>query len=127
MSAPGQTEKSSGRADVFRSALDSDRWADILDQRLRAMKIHHSRRRPKKKPPRGGLSHFQSGNLRRVASASQPIDQLFEALRAQAMDAAFIGTDSATSTTGTTLTSFQKVYFEANATMTLGSLASTRT
>jgi hypothetical protein len=57
----------------------------------------------------------------------QPIDQLFDALRAQARDAAAVGTDSPTSTTGTTLTSFQKLYFETNATMTFGSLASART
>jgi hypothetical protein len=47
-------------------------------------------------------------------------DQLFEAPCAQARDSAAIGTDSPTSTTGTTLTSFQKLYFETNVTMPWG-------
>lgn len=70
---------------------------------------------------------IKSGDLRYVTSALQPIGQLFDALRAQARDAAAIGTASPMSITGTTLTSFQKLYFETNATMTFGSRASTRT
>src|SRR5260221_4351341 len=77
------------------------------------------------RPPRGGLSHINA--MSRVASVLQQIDQLFEALLAQARDAAAIGTTSPTSTTGTTLTSFQKLYFETNVTMTLWSLASAST
>jgi hypothetical protein len=54
-------------------------------------------------------------------------DQLFDALCAHPRDAAVSGTASLTSITGTTLTSFQKLYFETNETITLGSLVSTKT
>lgn len=77
--------------------------------------------------PLPDYSVFERSGYRRVVSALWPIDQLFDALRAQARDAAAIGTASPTSTTGITLTSFQKLYFETNATMTFGSLASART
>src|SRR5262245_3651938 len=53
----------------------------------------------------------------------QPLD----ALCAHASELAFIGTDSLISRTGTTLTSFQKLYFATKEVMILGSLASTRT
>ena len=68
-------------------------------------------------PPRGGS----------LGSQSKAKDQLLDALRAQAIDVALSGTTSPTSMTGTTLTSFQKLYFETNETTTFGSLASTRT
>jgi hypothetical protein len=72
-------------------------------------------------------SFIQSGGARRIASALQSIDQFFDALCAQPRDVAVTGTASPTSITGTTLTSFQKLYFETNETITFGSLDSTRT
>ena len=51
--------------------------------------------------------------------------QLLDALRAQAIDADVTATESATSTTGTTSTSFQAKYFETNDKTTLASSAST--
>jgi hypothetical protein len=57
------------------------------------------------KPPRGGLPLLSPVIC--VVSLRPLRPQLFDELRAQARDAAAIGTVSPTSSTGTTLTSFQ--------------------
>lgn len=59
-----------------------------------------------------------------ISRNTASVDQRFDAARAQSTDAAPIGTASLTSMTGTAFTSFQKLYFDMNEAMTLGSPAS---
>jgi hypothetical protein len=79
-----------------------------------------------------GVERWSSLRQQKISGAPVLIltawcDQPFDALRAQASDDRAIGTDSLTSTTGTTLTSFQKVNLEMNEATILGSLASIST
>jgi hypothetical protein len=104
-----------------------DQNENVLGRRMHAEGLRRMQARAAPVPVRLTIQRDEETLPGIRPRSDERLTQALDALRAQASDCAAIGTDSVTSTTGTTLMSFQKLYFETNVTITLGSVASART